>query len=233
MSDKQLRDHHQNDNRGHLVQWYPRQNRLFRKIKKTLSVWSKILEIGFGDGYLLNKLSHAGYLVFWQDLSKKNIELTQEQRNNPDIKFFLWDDSWNLLVPDNSLDWFVASEVLEHMNDAELDICVSEIYRSLKKWGMVFITVPVKEDLQANECICPECWEVFHKRWHKQYRDEQKIKETFNKFQITKIEESFVRYVGKGVLDNLIWYVLFIIRNLFDKVTPLGNKTYFLMFKKL
>ena len=233
MSDKKLWDHHQNDNRSHLIQWYPRQNKIFYKIKKLLPVWSKLLEIGFGDWYLLNKLSRFGYSVLWQDLSEKNIELTQKQRKNKNIKFLFWGNDWKLLVNDKSLDGFIASEVLEHMWDNELLFCVKEIYRSLKKWWYVFLTFPVKENLKANECICPKCWEVFHKRWHKQYWDDKKVKKIFNNFQIIEFKEFFSRYIWESILSNAIGYIMFIIRKFLDKIIDLDNKTYLLILKKL
>lgn len=233
MSDKKLWDHHQDNNRYHLIQWYPRQNRLCRNIKRFLPVGSKLLEIGFGDGYLLNLLSHAGYSVSWQDLSERNIELTKKQWNNKNIDFFLWTDDGKILVADSSLDWFVASEVLEHLWDKELSFCVQEIYRTLKPWWYAFLTVPVRENLQANECICPNCSVVFHKWGHKQCWDDVKIRKEFKKFQIVRIDEFFSRYVWNSTLDNILSYIMFLTRNILDKFTSLDNKSYLLILKKL
>lgn len=97
----------------------------------------------------------------------------------------LWDDSWKLLVKDDSLDWFIASEVLEHMTNEELNVCINEIYRTLKKGGLWFITFPANENLKNNECFCPNCWTIFHKVWHKQSFNDKIINTLFIKFKIT------------------------------------------------
>lgn len=134
---------------------------------------------------------------------------------------------------DNSLDWFIASEVLEHMNDNQLDISISEIYRILKKWWYAFITFPAKENLKNNECICPNCWEVFHKWGHKQYWSEEKIKKNFNMFKIVELREFFNRYTWNSFLEYIIWYNMYILRNILNKFINLENKSYLLILKKL
>ena len=139
VDDKRMRDFFQNNEkeswgegrnlRKQLGFSYPRQNSIFHNVKKYIPNKTgdkKILEIGFWDWYLLNKLALDGYNVIWQDLSDINIEQTKKQWRNNKIKFKLGDDSWKILTDDVSLDWFIASEVLEHMSDEELQICVSE-----------------------------------------------------------------------------------------------------------
>ena len=227
MSDSKLWDYHQNENRNHLCSSYPRQNMLFRKICKKLDRNSKILEIGFWDGYLLNKLSKNWYDVIWQDLSEININNTKAQRNNNKIKFILWDDSWEIFTLENSLDWFIASEVLEHMSDKELQICVDEIYKKLKVWWYAFLTFPANENLELNQCICPECWKIFHKWWHKQYRDTQKIKRTFKNFKIVTLRTFVSRPAWSTFLQGIIWYLKFI----WSRILNI-NKSYLVILKK-
>ena len=144
--DKKQWDYYQNNQwdgvRSHLLKSYPRQNSILNNVKKYILVGGKVLEIWFWDGYLLNELALNGYNVIWQDLSDVNIEQTRNQRKNYKIDFKLWDDSWKILADDESLDWFIASEVLEHMSNNELKMCISEIYRCLKPWWYAFITFP-------------------------------------------------------------------------------------------
>lgn len=233
MSDKRLRDHHQNENRSHLQAWYPRQDKIFKEILKRTTKWGQLLEIWFWDWYLLNKLSKTWYNVFWQDLSEKNIEITKNQWGNKNISFLLWDVSWKLLVDNNSIDWFIASEVLEHMTDEELSFCIKEIYRVLKKDWYAFITFPAKEDLKSSECVCPKCWEVFHKWGHKQYWDMKKINKLFTQFEIVKCNEFFNRHTWNKILENIIGYFMLFSRNIINKFIELDNKSYFLILKKL
>ncbi len=228
-TDKNLWDYHQTDNRNHLKAWYPRQDLIYKQINRLLKKWSKTLEIWFWDWYLLNKLSNNWYNVYWQDLSEKNIEATKKQWNNNDINFVLWDDSWKFNFGNNILDWFIASEVLEHMNDDQLDIAISEIYRILKEWWYAFLTFPAKEKLKNNECSCPNCWEVFHKWWHKQYWDEEKIKSKFKDFNIMYLKSEII----KNWNLNIFWKMEYFLRKILTKVKwHLDWNTYFIVLKK-
>lgn len=227
MSDQKLWDYHQNQNRDHLICAYPRQNMLFNKIKKLIPSGKFILENGFGDGYLLNKLSKSWYKVVGQDISQENINITKKQWNNINIDFLLGDVSWTILANNESLDWYIASEVLEHMTDEELPIHVKEMHRTLKSGWYGFLTFPAKENLKINECMCPECGKVFHKRWHKQYRDEKKIRHVFKDFKILTIKTFVSRVKWNSVLSSFVGYLKVIGSHV------LGiNKSYLVIIKK-
>ena len=58
----------------------------------------------------------------------------------------------------------LISEVIEHIPKDNLNKSVSEIYRVLKKDGILLVTVPFNENLIDNVTICPECGHNFH-RW--------------------------------------------------------------------
>lgn len=225
--DTRLWDFHQDENRLHLRDSYPRQEMLLKKIWKFLKKWSKILEIWFWDWYLLNKLSLNWYDVIWQDLSEKNIEITKKQWSNDKISFVLWDDSWKFTFEDNSIDWFIASEVLEHMNNEQLNICVSEIYRFLKKWWYAFLTFPARENLKLNECMCPNCSETFHKWWHKQSWTDEKIKLKFKNFEIILLTEFVSRPKWTNIINGFIWYLKYFWWYLLNV-----NKSYLVILKK-
>lgn len=225
--DTTLWDFHQDENRNHLKDSYPRQDMISKKIAKFLNKWSKILEIWFWDWYLLNKLSNLWFEVIWQDLSEKNIEITKKQWNNNKITFILWDDSWKFQFDDNSIDWFVASEVLEHMNDEQLNICTSEIYRFLKVWWYAFLSFPARENLKLSECMCPNCSETFHKRWHKQSWTDEKIKDKFKNFEIILLKEFVSRSKWTSLISEFIGYLKY-----FWSYVLNINKSYLVIIKK-
>lgn len=234
MTDKNLWDHHQDENRIHLREWYFRQNLILKKIQKFLVKWWKILEIGFWDGYLLNTLSKEWYKVIGQDLSEKNIEITKNQWNNKKIQFLLWDDTGTLLVEDNSLDGFIASEVLEHMTDEGLGFCVQEIYRTLKAWGYAFITFPYKEVLNRSTHFCPNCWTWFHTWWHKQSWNDEKISTLFKDFEIVK-SNRFISIGIKHYNNLLVRYICLFLNKLFvikPDFLEFISSNYFLVLKK-
>jgi hypothetical protein len=211
------------------LQGYYRQKYIFKKIKKYIKKWSNVLEIWFWDWFLLNKLSNAWYNAFWQDISKSNIEITRKQWDNEKINFIhsMW--NWKIEGNNDYFDCFVASEVLEHMNDNDLLTCINEIYRILKKWWMMFITFPAEENLKSNECICPNCEKVFHKWWHKQCWDLNKIKTIFLKFKIILIEERSFKANNLNFLGIIEYYI----KNLFNFFWRHINwNTYFIILRK-
>lgn len=230
--DVRLWDFHQNENRTHLNNGYFRQNLLFKYILKYLSPWSSILELWFWDGYLLNRLFLYWFNVIWQDISEANINMTKNQWKLNDSNFVLWSTNWNIIYANSSLDWFIASEVLEHMTDSQLLMTVSEINRVLKVGGFAFLTFPAEENLKHNECICPDCWSIFHKWWHKQYWDMEKIKKIFSWFKIIYIWEKFNRFQWNNFIENIIWWIMYVLRNLLKRIINLNWRSYYVILMK-
>lgn len=205
--DTTLWDFHQDENREHLKDAYPRQNMLAKTISNHVVSWGKILEIWFWDGYLLDLLVKQWYVCIWQDISARNIELTQKQWGDNWVNYVLWTLDGKIIAEDASVDAIIASEVLEHMTNEELEIIVNEVYRCLKKWWIALFTFPARENLRVNTCSCPNCGEVFHKWWHKQYWDNQKIQKTFEQFASKNISEFVSRVAGKDFSSTVLWYL--------------------------
>lgn len=66
--------------------------------------------------------------------------------------------------PDGLFDVVIATEVIEHLLDSELDGMLAECHRLLTPGGRVFFTTPNEEDYDASKVLCPECGCIFH-RW--------------------------------------------------------------------
>ena len=92
-----------------------------------------------------------------QDLSEENIALTKKDWPEAKVEYLLGDESGKLLVEDNTLDGFIASEVCEHMTDEEIVVVVGEIKRVLKSDSHAIITVPFHENLAKSTHFCPHC----------------------------------------------------------------------------
>lgn len=183
--DQKLWTYHQTDNVSNLLVGHSRQDFLRKSICSKLKK-GKILEIGFGDGYLLSTLADR-FECFGSDISEENVKNKAIELEK--VKFSTIGTDGKLPFDNNFFDAFVASEVLEHMSDAELDICVGEVYRILKSNGYCFITVPGEENLAENECFCPNCERKFHKWGHKQCWTENKLKKIFSQFEIVQIKK--------------------------------------------
>lgn len=228
--DKKLWSYFISENKDVFSLTHNRHKRVFNQIKKYIKPKSKLLEIGFGDGYLLKKLSKF-YDCYGADITEKFVE--KIKKDILDINFKTINTDGIMPYEDNFFDGFIASEVLEHMTDKELKICVNEIKRVLKENGYAFITVPAEEDLKANECFCPNCNTVFHRWGHQQSWNYNKIRELFKHFKIVKISNYFVRYEGSNILEKVIGYLLFVSRNIFNKFHKLPNRSYLAILKKI
>ncbi|MCK5416139.1 glycosyltransferase [Candidatus Parcubacteria bacterium] len=82
---------------------------------------SKILEIGCGDGYLLNKLSPKHGVGI--DISSKMIEIAKN--HYPDIKFYQM-DAENITL-DEKFDYIIISDTLGYFED------IQKVFQELKK----------------------------------------------------------------------------------------------------
>jgi ubiquinone/menaquinone biosynthesis C-methylase UbiE len=232
-SDDILWTYHQTTNQESLLFGNPRQEMLFSVIKKHIQKNGKILEIGFGNGYLLNALS-SQYRTYGADISVENIE---QMSKKVKAEFELVSSDGKLPYPDETFDAFVASEVLEHMDDKELVVCIEEAFRILKKGGYAIITIPAEEDLKKNECFCPNCEHVFHKWGHKQYWNKTKIRKVFATFQHMAITEYFNRYTSEKIGDKIFGYVVWGVQTLIGHITSFPNKfvtnrTYVVILRK-
>lgn len=233
--DQKLWDHHQTDNVQHLEEGHQRQDMLYRKIRSYLKPEKKILEIGFGDGYLLRRLSEF-YDCSGADVSEKNV--TQMREHIKAVEFRAAKTDGKLPYPDQSFDAFIASEVLEHMSDDELRVCIAEINRVLKKGGYVFITVPAEENLKRNECFCPDCGSVFHKWGHKQYWDKDTVRKNFSMFRILMIQEYFNKFYGKSRFENIFGNVIWILQTTVNYIWKfpsklVTNKTFVIILRRV
>lgn len=228
-NDSKLWTYHQTANAENLAMGYPRQDMLHKKIASLVKAQGTILEIGFGDGYLLKRLSDK-YKCFGADVSLENVE--QMRKRIPSVKFELMGIDGRLPYQKDFFDAFVASEVLEHMTNSELDKAVKEIYRVLKPGGTAVITVPAKENLKENKCFCPNCGHIFHKWGHKQTWNLSKVRKIFSKFKLLNSKEFFVPYIGNSLIENAIGRTMWVARIILNKVIDVPNKNYLIILKK-
>lgn len=103
---------------------------------------TKILDIGCGNGWLVNHLIAKGFDAYGIDASASGIKIANQQNPN---RFFLQDVSKNDLpieIKDISFDTIISTEVIEHLYDpiTYFDFC----YQVLKKngHGEILLTTP-------------------------------------------------------------------------------------------
>jgi|GEM_PF-589831 len=201
-----------------------RQHELYAEARKIVP-GGRALEIGFGDGHLLRLLSQS-YECHAADISEENVE--QMRAAVPSVEFRVAGTDGKLPYPDGFFDLFVASEVLEHMDDAQLAVAVAEIGRVLKPGGHALVTVPAREDLSLNECYCPNCGHHFHKWGHKQSWTRARIEETFRSFRIRKLEERY--FTGDHL--NLFGKIEALVRRAASRFREMSGLTFLVILEK-
>ena len=98
----------------------------------------KVLDVGCGNGYVLNFYSKEGAHVHGIDLTKTAIDLTKKrfEMNNLNGEFSV-QDAQNLLYEDNYFDCICSMGVLHHVPDTQK--AISEIFRVLKPGGRIIV----------------------------------------------------------------------------------------------
>lgn len=107
--------------------------------------WRSYLDLGCGDGALLNTLSKKGYfdgkIVYAIDLSERRIHLAK--KIDKDFRCFV-DDACDIQnVERNSIDFLVSTHVIEHVISDEA--MVKEISKLLNKNGIVYLATVFKK----------------------------------------------------------------------------------------
>ncbi|MDD5748509.1 MAG: class I SAM-dependent methyltransferase [Actinomycetota bacterium] len=106
--------------------------------------FSSFADIGCGDGALLYALNKREYFknkkVYAVDLSKTRIKRVQEINNEFKCTF---GDACNTRLPDQSIDFLVSMQVIEHVPDDSK--MIQEIARILSKDGIVYLSTVFKK----------------------------------------------------------------------------------------
>tara|TARA_B100000902_G_scaffold46014_1_gene53518 strand:+ start:5900 stop:6679 length:780 start_codon:yes stop_codon:yes gene_type:complete len=99
-----------------------------------------VLEIGSGEGYGIQQLisNVDSYIA----IDKYNTYLSEELKNNSKLKFICSEVPPLLDISDESIDFVVTFQVIEHIQDDKLFL--SEIHRVLKPNGKLILTTPNK-----------------------------------------------------------------------------------------
>jgi len=117
---------------------------LFRRfISKLARMQGNILDIGSGGGWT-TQIPHEN--IFFVDLSAKNLNALKSSSCIPVLA-----DAHRLPFKSESLEYIIASEILEHLNRPEE--AAAEIYRALKYGGTAIVSTPYKEKIRYSLCV--------------------------------------------------------------------------------
>lgn len=106
----------------------------------------KLLDIGVGYGtlekILINRFSKLEF--FGIDISKEAINRIKELVNGE----YLVADAQKIPFGNNSFDFIVELDVLEHLNDAGINRSLKEVTRVIKNKGIFIVSVPLNESVE-------------------------------------------------------------------------------------
>jgi SAM-dependent methyltransferase len=178
----------------------PRLNFLVRQIaRKVKHRGLRLLNIGAGSGHLERAAYRLGWKVHSLDLDPRTIERLVADGIHGHVGRIE-----AIPLDNDTFDFIVASEVLEHLTDAQRRQGICEIARVLKPFGWFLGTVPYREELAANQVICPSCGELFH-RWghHQSFTLESISAELAARFQVVELRRTaFVSFGDRNLLGK-------------------------------
>ncbi len=116
---------------------------MMQRFKKFVFEKARILDLGCGNGRLLQIFPQINFDYFGLDSSEKMLEIAKgKYNNNPRVKFLLADFSQPLKFPDNYFDVVFAIASFHHLPSRELRLrLLKEIWRVVKPGGYFVLTL--------------------------------------------------------------------------------------------
>lgn len=156
-----------------------------------------MLDFGCGRGKNSNYLSKRG-IVYGIDISSENIALAQ--RDYPHIYFGTLEGG-RLPYSDGMFDEIHAYDVLEHVDD--LESVMLELYRVLKKRGILVIEVPYYKSEDMLVKLNPNYLREMH---HVRVFQQGDIDKLLGRFEFSITKKSKRKFV-----DNIYFAILFVL----------------------
>ena len=136
---------------------------LVKHFKGYLSKSKKIVDYGAGPGFLIEELLHENRRCAAIEFAPDAVRLVQSkfQGNSNFLGARL---VGNLQDWSGQFDVAFLTEVVEHLYDADLDLCISSVRDLLAPGGILIVTTPNDEDRTKSMIMSPESGRLFH-RW--------------------------------------------------------------------
>lgn len=111
-----------------------------------------VLDVGCGDGFLLEGIATSGATVAGVEISAARLEQTARRMKARDTMAELHEaDATSLPLPSDSFDLVVCTEVLEHLEHPAQ--AVAEALRVLRRGGRAVFSVPHREEIPWQRCV--------------------------------------------------------------------------------
>lgn len=200
-SQEKIWSHFQNADPESFAAAGPRLEYLLRVIARRVRTKTpRVLNIGVGSGHFEQTALARGWEVHSLDPDSQAIERLQGVGVAGHVGYIE-----RMELAADQFDAVVASEVLEHLHDAQRAAGIREIARVLKPDGWFLGTVPYNEDLKAGDVICPCCGALFHRWGHQKSFTLGTIREELGElFELVELRRTaFVSFRDRGLLGKV------------------------------
>ena len=153
-------------------------------IRKKGLLKGNVLDYGCGAGHLLEQmLKQPGVNFYGLDFSADSIYETRKRLgDNPKLRELVLADKLPTHFNEEQFDSITLIETIEHLQHDALHETMQELFRILKRNGMLFITTPFNENLDKNLNFCPFCKSEFHHMQHMQSFNVETLAALANKY---------------------------------------------------
>lgn len=181
------------------------------------------VDIGCGDGLLLYRLSQMSLRAIGLDLEQEGLVLAQREltRRTVSPPMLMLGSCYQTPLPDNSLDYAVSLELIEHL-DAPEDF-LKEVQRLLKPGGIFICTTPhrlttadvVKDKFHVHEFMGSE----LHSLMQPYFRNV-----TVQGFIPAWLDKLYTKPTNIPPLDKGIRFLLRLVSSVYNPYTSLMSK---------
>lgn len=138
-------------------------DQLVREFLRHMPVPKRAIDFGCGAGFLMNSLLTHGVPVAGADFSVASVDLVRDRfAGAPGFLGAHFVD--DLSQHEGQFDAAFVIEVIEHVTDDRLSATLESVRRLLRPGGVIAVSTPNDEDLDAETVFCPCCRHTFH-RW--------------------------------------------------------------------
>ena len=148
-----------------------------------------VLDYGAGDGDLVQLMCERGLKMYAYEPSGKRIE-TLRNRLGKYTNFL------GIVKPETNkcFDVVIVAEVIEHVLDEQIDVCLRRIHSLIRPGGLLIVTAPNNEDLDLGMAYCPISNTLFHRWQHVRSFTDRTLADLLSRYGFGEIASHHIEF---------------------------------------